>query len=287
MTGLYYADMVDVLQAAGCEVAVTAINDGWQTRARSSGGFPSAPLGVVWHHTASSTTPANDLAYMIDGSDDAPIGNLYIDRDGVCWPVAAGASNCAGKGGPVFFSRGMCPLDAGNTRCFNIEVANSGVGERWPVAQVDAFFAASNALNAHVGNQPYDIVTHALGSGDGYTDRKIDPATADAVEGPWQPASTNSSGTWRLADIVAECVRRAEPLPPPGDEEDMLRKVVIPKVQGDPGWWPWLALFDSGVIRPLANGDQSPADGQTELTDVAQYRRLCHWANIQLEQEQP
>jgi hypothetical protein len=67
----------------------------------------------------------------------------------------------------------------------------------------------------------------------------------------------------------------------------MLRKVVIPKVQGDPGWWPWLALFDSGVIRPLANGDAAPADGQTELTDVAQYKRLCHWANIQLETEQP
>ncbi|MET0415646.1 MAG: hypothetical protein ABW022_06460, partial [Actinoplanes sp.] len=100
MTGLYVTDMLDVLRAAGCRVAENATTNGWQTRARSSGGFPVVPLAVWWHHTASSTTPASDLSYMIDGSDDAPVGNMLIDREGVCWPIAAGASNCAGKGGP-------------------------------------------------------------------------------------------------------------------------------------------------------------------------------------------
>lgn len=206
MTGIYYPDMLDVLTAAGCAVAESSTTAGWQTRARSSGGFPAPPLAVFWHHTASETSPANDLHYMIVGCDDAPVGNLLLDRTGTFWPVAAGASNCAGKGGPAVFSRGTIPLDSGNTRGWQIEVANNGVGEVWPRVQVDAFFAGSNALNAHVGNLPGDVITHQ-----GWAPtRKIDPATAAAVDGPWQPGAVTSSGTWSLADIAAECARRAQ-----------------------------------------------------------------------------
>lgn len=215
MSGIYYADMLAVLSSAGCSVSENDITAGWQSRARSSGGFPSPPLAVFMHHTASSTTPANDLAYMIDGSPDAPVGNVLLDRTGTYWPVAAGASNCAGKGGPSTFSRGTIPLDSGNTRGFQIEAANNGVGEQWPKVQVDAFIAGANALNAHFGNLPTDVITHALGSGDGYTDRKIDPATAASVEGSWRPASANNSGTWLLVDVRAECSRRAGSSPPP------------------------------------------------------------------------
>jgi hypothetical protein len=204
VTGIYYTDMLAVLRAAGCVCNESSTTNGWQTRARSSGGFPSPPLCVFWHHTASSTSPANDLHWQIVGCPDAPVGNMLIDRNGVCWPVAAGASNCAGKGGPSSFSRGTIPLDSGNTRGWQIEVANNGVGEAWPVAQIDAFFRASNALNARFGNLPSDMIGHAH-----YTSRKIDPATAGAVQGGWKPRSINSSGTWNLDDIRAECNRRA------------------------------------------------------------------------------
>src|SRR4051794_13956005 len=184
-SGIYYTELLDVLRAAGCKVAENGTTDGWQTRARSSGGFPSAPLAVWWHHTASATSPANDLSYMINGSDDAPVGNMLLDRTGTYWPIAAGASNCAGKGGPATFSRGTVPLDSGNTRGWQIEVANNGVGERWPQVQIDAYFAGSNALNAHVGNLPTDVITHNVWA----PTRKVDPATAAAVEGPWKPRS--------------------------------------------------------------------------------------------------
>lgn len=228
MSGIYYTELADVLTAAGVPVGVNSINAGWERRARSSGGFPAPPLCVFWHHTASTTSVENDLSYMIIGCDDAPVGNMLLDRTGKVWPIAAGASNCAGKGGPMTFSRGTCPQDQGNTRGFQIECANSGVGEPYPTAQIDSFFKTSNALNALVGNLPADVTTHALGAGDGYTSRKIDNATASAVQGPWVPRSTNSSGTWSLADIRAECARRAgsgptPPIPlPPGDDDDMI-----------------------------------------------------------------
>lgn len=248
MAGLYYADMLDVLEAAGCRTAENGTTDGWQSRARSSGGFPAPPLAVFWHHTASDTTPANDLSWMIDGSDDAPIGNLLLDRTGTFWPIAAGASNCAGKGGPATFTRGTIPADGGNTRGWQLEVANDGLGEPWPVAQVDAYFAGSNALNAHVGNDPGDVITHA-----GWTDRKVDPATAAAVAGPWSPRSTSSAGTWNLDDVRAECRRRAQHEPEePVTDQDVERIA----------WAVWsLALGGVSASNHLQAAAGSSADG--------------------------
>lgn len=205
MTGLYYTDLLDVLRAAGCQVAENATTNGWQRRARSSGGFPSPPLGVQWHHTASNTSPANDLNYMINGNADAPVGNLLLDRTGCYWPIAAGAANTAGKGGPLAMSRGTVPLDQANSRTFAIEAANAGTGQAWPVEQIDAYYAGSNALNVRFGNPPSDVFNHNTWA----PTRKIDPATAGAVQGGWCPASSTSSGTWRQADVVAECTRRA------------------------------------------------------------------------------
>lgn len=231
MSGLYLTWLADELRAAGLTVVET---DGWQTRARSSGGFPETPLGVQWHHTASQTSPENDIHWQIYGCEDAPVGNMTLMRDGSIWLIAAGAANTAGKGGPLNLSRGQVPQDSGNTRTVAIEVANNGVGEPWPEVQVNSYFTASNAINARLGNLPSDVFSHALGSGNGWTDRKIDPATADAVQGPWQPRSVNSSGTWSLDDIRAECLARAGQAPPtPGPTPEPPQ----PQPPSGDDWW--------------------------------------------------
>jgi len=220
MTGIYYVEAADWLRAIGITVVEV---QGWQTRARSSGGFASPPLGIQWHHTASKTTPENDTNWQYFSSSDRPIGNMTIMRDGSVWIGAAGAANTAGKGGPMTMSRGTVPVDGANSRTWAFEVANNGVGEAWPQVQIDAYFACSNELNRRFGNQPTDVFSHAVGTGNGWTNRKIDPATAGAVQGPWKPRSVNSSGTWSLDDIRAECAKRfaghephpPEPAPPP------------------------------------------------------------------------
>ncbi len=246
MSGIYLTWLADVLRAAGLVVVDSGYGiDGWQTRARSSGGFPETPLGVQWHHTASSTTPENDIHWQIEGCDDAPVGNMTIMRDGSVWLVAAGAANCAGKGGPLTLSRGTIPLDSGNTRSVAIEVANNGVGEIWPIAQTNSYFVASNAINAQLGNRPDDIFSHALGSGNGWTNRKIDPA--GPVEGLWQPRFVNSSMTWALDDMRAECLARAggtvPPLPP------------VTPVEPSTGDW-WTPVMES--LPTLRRGDSGP-----------------------------
>jgi hypothetical protein len=224
MGGIFYYTLVDVLEDAGVRCAVNSTNAGWENRSRGSGGFDSPPLGVCWHHTASSASVNNDLSYMIHNSPDAPIGNMLLARDGIVYPIAAGAANTQGKGGPTQFSRGTVPLDSGNTRMWGIEAANNGVGEAWPQVQIDAYFKCNNALAELFGNQVTDCISHQ-----GYApSRKVDPATAAAVQGPWRPNSVTSSGTWSVPDIQAEAVRRSTsgPQPQPPSTGDLMYTIL-------------------------------------------------------------
>jgi hypothetical protein len=281
MSGRYLVELADVLRAAGVHVVEV---DGWQTRARKSGGYAgNRPWCVMWHHTASQATPDQDIAYII-GADTAPISNLYLDRTGCVHVIAAGATNTNGKGGPQKFSRGTVPLDCMNEYAVSIEAANSGLGEPWPQVQIDAFFKASIAVTNWLGLEPTDISSHA-----GWTTRKIDPATAAAVQGPWRPASVNTSGTWSLDDLRHEAARRAAsgaaPIPP--SEDDMtdeqarqLAELHAAMVQAQPGFpdpsgsganlnAAWAALWGQAMIaqnvlpvlveiqRLLSTGDTS------------------------------
>ena len=164
---------------------------------------------------------------MCHGSDSRPIANLLFPDDGSVWVLAAGATNTNGKGKSIQFSSGTVPADSMNTYAIGAEIANNGVGEAFPQRQIDAVFKANNACAKAYGFDPGDLSTHQFYA----QDRKIDPATNAAVQGPWSPRSATSSGTWNRDDVVAEAKRRAgsaptpgpkPPTPPiPGDEDDM------------------------------------------------------------------
>jgi len=210
MQGTALLWLPDVLRAAGVKVVEF---EGWRLRARSSGGFgPGKPYAVFWHHTASKTTPQNDAAYCCYGAEARPLTNLLMTRTGECWVLSAGATNTNGKGKRIPFSRGVVEIDSANSAVVGMEICNTGIGEAYPQVQIDACFAASNAINAYMGNQPTDVSTHQFYA----PDRKIDPAQAAAVQGPWKPSAINGVGSWNLADLRAECARRAVPAPGPG-----------------------------------------------------------------------
>ena len=230
MGSRYLTELANWCRAAGL---ATIEVDGWQHRARSSGGYEAdRPWVVAWHHTASATSPENDVNYICYGSPDAPISNLLLDRGGMVWVCAGGATNTNGKGGPYPVTRGTVPKDSMNTHAVSIEAANNGVGEWWPQQQIDAYFVLSLMLAERLGLAPDDICEHQVWA----PDRKIDPAVASAVLGPWQPASYNSSGTWNQQDVIDELWIRAgvptpgpDPQPPepaPPLTEDDMRQVV-------------------------------------------------------------
>lgn len=227
MGALYLTEMADWFRAAGLDVVEY---DGWKTRSRSSGGYESGrPWGVMWHHTASSTSPENDANYMCHGSSDRPIANLLIARNGFIWVLAAGATNTNGKGSGVVWSRGRVPDDSMNTYAVGMEIACNGVGEPYSEAQINGAFGASVTLVQRLGLAPTDVAEHFTWA----PTRKIDPATASAVQGPWQPASCTSSGTWDVNDLIAEHQRRVAPGPgptpptPDDDEDDMPQWLVV------------------------------------------------------------
>ena len=99
MGSRYLTDLAHIMRNAGLVVQEV---DGWQGRARSSGGFDGdRPWCVMWHHTASNTAPENDVNYICFGSPDSPLANLYLDRDGQVWCVRAAEPTPTARRGPM------------------------------------------------------------------------------------------------------------------------------------------------------------------------------------------
>lgn len=263
MGSRYLTEMADLFRQAGLSVVEYG---GWKTRARSSGGYsdPKGPLCVMWHHTASKTTPERDAFYECHVADAKPICNVNIARDGTVWVLAAGATNTNGKGSSQKFSRGTVPTDSMNSYAFGIEIANNGVGEPYPQAQIDAVFVVSNVINKLCGNQPTDVCTHQRYA----PDRKIDPARGEGtVQGTFHPREINSSGSWNLDDLRAECAARAGQKPPD----------PTPKPPSGSDWWTplmeSLPVLTPGMTGPFVKRMQHliAAAGFMNEANVANY----------------
>lgn len=186
----YLTDLADVCRRAGGDVVEY---DDWQRRSRGSGGYDSGrPTHVMVHHTASppSWSGQRDADYCTVQDEDAPLSNLYLDRDGVVWVLAAGATNTNGKGSDWW--GGGVPADSMNTYAIGIE-ANGGYGEAWPNAQCDMYVALVGVLCA-----AYAIDTHCVrGHFEWAPTRKVDPS------GPslW----SSSSASWNMDNFRITC----------------------------------------------------------------------------------
>ena len=207
--------VAEAAEATGYEWAY--YDNDWLYRSRSSGGFDDEPLCVMWHHTAGADNAWGDAAYQVESSDSRPTSNVTIDTK-IAIILAGGATNTNGSGvnSPMSFSRGTVAEDDMNRKAIGLEICNNGVGAAYPEKTINFLIHLSNGLNRRCGNQPTDLCTHEHYA----PDRKIDPSRADAVQGPWKPRSINSSGTWNVDDLRAECKRRwsaptTPPAPPP------------------------------------------------------------------------
>lgn len=263
MSGRYLTDMADVLRAAGQTVVELA---GWQSRARSSGGYQApGPWCVMVHHTASVGNGANDANYCTFTDTDRPVCNLVLGRDATWYVCAAGATNTNGKGGPWTLADGrVVAADQMNLRAVGIEMSNNGVGMAYPEVMIDALLAGIVALaGAYLGGRTDLVCQHVNWA----PTRKIDPATAAAVQGRWRPASTNGSGSWRLDDLVAELARRAssgpqpspgpdpDPAPDPVEDDDVKLYLVM-----DPRDGAWF-VSDMATFRTYVDSPDAAAEG--------------------------
>jgi hypothetical protein len=194
-----------VCRAAGLDVLE---QDGWQGRARSSGGFADGrPTHLMVHHTASGPSADGwpDADYCSYSSDIRPVCNLYLDRAGTVYVCAAGATNTNGSG---IDPCGTVPDDSMNTYAIGIEAGNDGVGEPWPEAQQDAYVVLCAALCDGYGIPTWQIHSHAEWA----PSRKIDPAG---------PSRWAADGTWPMDGFRDDVAGTSSWTPPtPDDEED-------------------------------------------------------------------
>lgn len=228
MGARYLTELADVLRAAGLQVWEV---DGWRNRGRGSGGYdPGRPGHVMVHHTASppSSDGWPDATYLAYGSPDAPLANLYVDRDGWWYVVAAGATNTNGTGTDPC---GHVAADSMNVDAIGVEAGNDGLGEPWPDPQVNSYVAGVAALCQH-----YAIpVARVHGHAEWAPTRKIDPA------GP--PQYATGAATWDLDAFRADVATMLGPIPPPGDD-DMPAYYCVRDVDG----WPWVTDWATSAV---------------------------------------
>lgn len=113
-------------------------------------------------------------------------------------------------------------------------------------------------------------------------------ANAERFGWSWEAQSEPWHLRYTRGDAVPQAVLDFErpPPPPPDEEEDdmALDKIVKPSGPWTQPWWPWLACFTSGTVRPAVTGENA---AEVVVNDEGQYRRLCAAAGIQLTNEKP
>lgn len=204
----------------------------WDKIGRSGDSGYDAVLGIIAHHDAIRAGAGNTWSSSIPprwggNRTDGPVGAGTLEHDGFIQLWAAGATNCAGKGGPLLGSRGVIALDNGNRTTVSYEARNDGVGGPWTPAQIANYpllmAATLDWANHETPGAPLgagDVWYHAIYA----KGRKIDPATVDGAP-PYGPA-VNSSGTWSVdpfrAPVFALLMAGpgGGPTPAPPEEDD-------------------------------------------------------------------
>lgn len=242
----YLTDLAQVLRSAGLSVVEVG---GWQTRARGSGGYASGrPTHLMWHHTASNTTPANDANYICHGSPDKPLANLLFARDGSVWVCAAGATNTNGKGQDTW--GGGVPDDSMNLYAIGCEIANTGTGEPYPNAQQNSVSVAAKVLGPHYGIPSHNHRAHFEWA----PGRKIDP---------YGPSRWNGDVNtfWDMNRFRAD-LTTPTPLPPPvvppSEGPTDMFIFIVTNGPGSSSAETWL-LCSGTTLAHLVNGHAVPA----------------------------
>ena len=210
---------------------------------------------------------------MWNNAPSKPVGAIYLARNGEVVIGAAGATNCAGRGGPYTTSKGTIALDTANSNTISIEAGNAGTGEPWPRIQTETYVALVAALCTYYKFDPLrDVMAHFEWA----PTRKIDPAGSSRYAAGGNKWNMNVFRN----DVAAKAGTKPTPAPVTGGMERML----IAKFGGTPtaNWGGWYS-HDGGKTRVAVKSmehagllvDLGALDGRTKarVTDR-------NWVNV-------
>ncbi|WP_438491898.1 peptidoglycan-binding protein [Streptomyces asiaticus] len=143
----------------------------WRTHNRNHKGAWGPVNGVMIHHTGSySTEPGMvDLCRAGYASLPGPLCHGVIDRSGTVHLVGYGRANHAGLGDDdvlkaVIAEKALPPDNEANTdgnpHFYGFEAINTGKGQSWPRAQLDAMHKVSAALCRAHGWTERSVIAH-------------------------------------------------------------------------------------------------------------------------------
>lgn len=138
--------------------------EGWEKRGH---GEMSTIKSIMVHHTAGAANgdyPSLRVVRDGHGSLAGPLAQLGLGRSGTIYIVAAGLCYHAGAVGRDAWK---------NSHSIGIEAENTGTGQEWPAAQLDAYVKLCKALIDEFGFTSSAVIGHkeaAVPAG-----RKIDP----------------------------------------------------------------------------------------------------------------
>lgn len=258
MGSRYLNDLADVCRQAGYPVIEV---DGWEQRARGSGGYDSGrPNHIMIHHTASgpSMDGWGDVEYMTFNHNDAPLCNLYLDREGNIYVCAGGATNTNGSGHDPC---GHTPDDSMNSSAIGIEAGNNGVGEVWPNRQLDCYNRLCAALCSAYGIPNERIHAHFEWA----PSRKIDPAGPDRY--------AQGGNSWNMQAFRNDSQTTTPPPQPPPVQEDEDVKHIVADERGQmivgAGYTHWAETTEEAYEMNLLYGP--PAVVSTRDYDVIRH----------------
>jgi hypothetical protein len=207
MSAIWLDGAATALRDAGLNVIEV---DGWQRRSKANNsGYSRVPTHVMVHHTASNTSPANDVNYIVNGAPAKPLANLLIARNGDVYLCAGGPTNTNGEGRDTW--GGGVPDNSMNSYAIGIEIANTGVGESYPKAQLDAVRMCCAVACRGLGIP----VKHVRSHFEWAPGRKIDPSGA-----PYDtPATPNLLWDMTVFRRDVEATLNPPDNPPVGDSD--------------------------------------------------------------------
>ncbi|MBC2903535.1 N-acetylmuramoyl-L-alanine amidase [Streptomyces cupreus] len=182
-TPLSAATFLAKLRAEGVKVVEVG---NWRTHNRNSKG-PWGPVnGIMQHHTGPYSTEKGMVELCRTGYSGlpGPLCHGVIDRSGVVHLVGYGRANHAGLGDDdvldaVVREDANLPVDNeantdGNRHFYGFEAINTGGGQDWPAAQVEAMVRVSAALCRAHGWHAESVIGHKE-----WQPGKPDPAGVD------------------------------------------------------------------------------------------------------------